>query len=197
MTYDKLSRVTYESLPGGASNTMAYELVGNLRSLTDGGGKVEYTYDAVNQSAPPRRGRPPAASRCNSTRSTIALRPWRGPSSVAAQRLRRSVGVPGLRPAGWAAVLMSLVERGSADRSSATPVEEARCCAGGRRLRVARRARGEDEVMCLPRPGRDGAPLLGAVAVTRRLCRHGSMVLCRGALSRYVDGCPMCGHRMG
>ena len=28
---------------------MTYDLVGNLRSLTDGGGKVEYTYDAVNQ----------------------------------------------------------------------------------------------------------------------------------------------------
>jgi RHS repeat-associated protein len=49
MTYDKLNRVTYESLPGGASNTMTYDLVGNLRSLTDAGGKVEYTYDAVNQ----------------------------------------------------------------------------------------------------------------------------------------------------
>jgi RHS repeat-associated protein len=49
MTYDKLNRVTFESLPGGASNTYTYDAVGNLRSLTDGGGKVEYTYDAVNQ----------------------------------------------------------------------------------------------------------------------------------------------------
>ena len=49
MTYDKLNRVTLESLPGGASNTYTYDLVGNLRTLTDGGGKVEYTYDAVNQ----------------------------------------------------------------------------------------------------------------------------------------------------
>lgn len=49
MTYDKLNRVTLESLPGGASNTYAYDLVGNLRSLTDAGGKVEYSYDAANQ----------------------------------------------------------------------------------------------------------------------------------------------------
>jgi RHS repeat-associated protein len=49
MTYDNLNRVTYESLPGGGSNTMTYDRVGNLRSLTDAGGKVEYTYDATNQ----------------------------------------------------------------------------------------------------------------------------------------------------
>jgi RHS repeat-associated protein len=49
MTYDKLNRVTLESLPGGASNTYTYDAVGNLRSLTDGGGKVEYTYNAVNE----------------------------------------------------------------------------------------------------------------------------------------------------
>ena len=49
MTYDQLNRVTFESLPGGASNSMTYDNVGNLRSLTDAGGKVEYTYDAANQ----------------------------------------------------------------------------------------------------------------------------------------------------
>lgn len=49
MTYDTLNRVTYESLPGGQSNTMAYDNVGNLRSLTDAGGKVEYTYNAANE----------------------------------------------------------------------------------------------------------------------------------------------------
>jgi RHS repeat-associated protein len=49
MTYDKLNRVLTESLPGGVSNTYTYDAVGNLRSLTDGGGKVEYTYNAVNE----------------------------------------------------------------------------------------------------------------------------------------------------
>jgi RHS repeat-associated protein len=49
MTYDKLNRVTFEGLPGGASNTYAYDAVGNLRSLTDAGGTVEYTYNAVNE----------------------------------------------------------------------------------------------------------------------------------------------------
>ncbi len=49
MTYDKLNRVTFESLPGGASNTYTYDAVGNLRSLTDAGGKVEYTYNALNE----------------------------------------------------------------------------------------------------------------------------------------------------
>jgi RHS repeat-associated protein len=49
MTYDKLNRVIFESLPGGTSNTYTYDAVGNLRSLTDGGGKVEYTYNAVNE----------------------------------------------------------------------------------------------------------------------------------------------------
>jgi RHS repeat-associated protein len=49
MGYDKLNRVTSENLPGGLSNTYTYDLVGNLRSLTDGGGKVEYTYNAVNE----------------------------------------------------------------------------------------------------------------------------------------------------
>ncbi len=49
MTYDALNRVTYEALPGGASNTMSYDRVGNLTSLTDAGGKVEYAYDATNQ----------------------------------------------------------------------------------------------------------------------------------------------------
>ncbi|HEX8123075.1 MAG TPA: DNRLRE domain-containing protein [Solirubrobacteraceae bacterium] len=49
MTYDKLNRVTFESLPGGLSNTYTYDLIGNLRSLTDAGGKVEYAYDALNQ----------------------------------------------------------------------------------------------------------------------------------------------------
>lgn len=49
MTYDKLNRVINEALPGGASNAYTYDLVGNLRTLTDAGGKVEYTYDAVNQ----------------------------------------------------------------------------------------------------------------------------------------------------
>jgi len=51
MTYDLLNRVTYEALPGGASNTMTYDLVGNLRSLTDAGGKVEYTYDAAKEAS--------------------------------------------------------------------------------------------------------------------------------------------------
>lgn len=49
MTYDKLNRVTSETLPGGASNTYTYDLMGNLRSLTDGGEKVEYSYNAVNE----------------------------------------------------------------------------------------------------------------------------------------------------
>ena len=49
MSYDALSRVTFESLPGGASNTYTYDAIGNLRSLTDAGGKTEYTYDAANQ----------------------------------------------------------------------------------------------------------------------------------------------------
>ncbi|HEX2087294.1 MAG TPA: DNRLRE domain-containing protein [Solirubrobacteraceae bacterium] len=49
MTYDKLNRVTLESLPGGVSNAYTYDRVGNLRSLTDAGGKVEYTYNAVNE----------------------------------------------------------------------------------------------------------------------------------------------------
>ncbi len=49
MTYDAQNRVTYEALPGGQSNTMAYDDVGNLTALTDAGGKVEYAYDAANQ----------------------------------------------------------------------------------------------------------------------------------------------------
>lgn len=49
MGYDKLSRVTSETFSFGGSNTYTYDLVGNLRSLTDAGGTVEYAYDAVNQ----------------------------------------------------------------------------------------------------------------------------------------------------
>lgn len=49
MTYDPQNRVTYEGLPGGMSNTYTYDPVGNLKTLDDGGGKVEYTYDDVNQ----------------------------------------------------------------------------------------------------------------------------------------------------
>jgi RHS repeat-associated protein len=49
MSYDKLNRVLTENLPGSLTNTYTYDVVGNLRSLTDAGGKVEYTYDAVNQ----------------------------------------------------------------------------------------------------------------------------------------------------
>lgn len=49
MTYDAQNRVTYESLPGGLSNTYTYDLVGNLLTFNDGVGKIEYTYDATNQ----------------------------------------------------------------------------------------------------------------------------------------------------
>ncbi len=49
MTYDNLNRITLESLPGGGSNAYTYDNVGNLRSLTDAGGKVEYVYNPVNE----------------------------------------------------------------------------------------------------------------------------------------------------
>jgi RHS repeat-associated protein len=47
--YDSLNRLTSESLPGARSNTYTYDRNGNMTSLTDGGGKVEYAYNAVNQ----------------------------------------------------------------------------------------------------------------------------------------------------
>ena len=49
MVYDKLNRLTSETLPNSVSNTYTYDRLGNLRSLTDPSGTVEYTYNAVNE----------------------------------------------------------------------------------------------------------------------------------------------------
>ncbi|MDQ4124215.1 MAG: DNRLRE domain-containing protein, partial [Actinomycetota bacterium] len=48
MGYDKLNRLISETLPG-ASNTYTYDASGNLRTLNDGSGTVEYAYNAHNE----------------------------------------------------------------------------------------------------------------------------------------------------
>jgi RHS repeat-associated protein len=48
-TYDNLNRLTNEALPFSRSNAYTYDRASNLRTLTDGGGKVEYAYNALNQ----------------------------------------------------------------------------------------------------------------------------------------------------
>jgi RHS repeat-associated protein len=48
-TYDALGRLTSEDSGISQPNTYDYDRVGNLRSLTDPGGKVEYAYNAVNE----------------------------------------------------------------------------------------------------------------------------------------------------
>jgi YD repeat-containing protein len=47
-TFDKLNRLTQESLPGGASNGYTYDAAGNLTALTDSGGTTAYAYDDTN-----------------------------------------------------------------------------------------------------------------------------------------------------
>ena len=47
--YDALGRLTSETRPGGVVTTYGYDLTGNLSSLTDANGSVEYGYDAINR----------------------------------------------------------------------------------------------------------------------------------------------------
>ena len=48
--YDDQNRLTYEFKPGPDA-AYGYDGVGNLISLTDGGGTVTYTYDSINRQA--------------------------------------------------------------------------------------------------------------------------------------------------
>ncbi len=50
-TYDALSRLTNESLPGSVSNAYAYDDSSNMTSFTDGGGTTTYSYNGLNQLA--------------------------------------------------------------------------------------------------------------------------------------------------
>ena len=47
--YDALGRLTSETRPGNVVTTYGYDLTGNLSSLTDPDGTVEYGYDAINR----------------------------------------------------------------------------------------------------------------------------------------------------
>ena len=48
-TYDKLNRLTLETLPGSRTNAYTYDAASNLKTVTDAGGAVTYTYDNINR----------------------------------------------------------------------------------------------------------------------------------------------------
>ena len=47
--YDALGRLTSETRPGSVVTSYGYDLTGNMSSLTDANGTVEYGYDAINR----------------------------------------------------------------------------------------------------------------------------------------------------
>jgi RHS repeat-associated protein len=47
-TYDRVNRLTQESLPGSRTNTYTYDDSGNLKTLVDAGGTTTYAYDGAN-----------------------------------------------------------------------------------------------------------------------------------------------------
>ena len=48
-TYDKLNRLTLETLPGSRTNAYTYDAASNLKTVTDAGGAVTYSYDNINR----------------------------------------------------------------------------------------------------------------------------------------------------